>query len=433
MAKKKEIPIEVAGGDLISAFRQVMAGTLKTVSVDNMTSHAGIVGIPIQSIAFMYLVNSNVLSPRVIELTGNPKCCKSSLLIEMEKWVIMAGGQICHFETEGKENDTIMEGVMEFNPDYLSQVSVIPVNQYEAWVDGVAAAGKFYRTQFEAGVPNLPVVLAVDSLTAAPTAKMVDEVDKQGHTGEDYPRLPKALSNFFKTFAKIQDGWPFFFIFTNHSKVNMKAASMGLPAEDTPLGGKAVAYHKSLSIVCKKALRDGEVKANAVIRRLKLISQTNAMGPKRDIEIVVYFRTIPNPHYDPTSFVSEKYSLEVDFDWGETDIRFLDGIIKGNRDEFGAEKRRNIASILDMHIVSKANSPTWVWSPPLGIPEDAPVPFKEAGKRLLENEQMLRALQDELGIRRCPIYRGGMDYKEAVAQCIAERQRLITRVGGADG
>jgi len=148
-------------------------------------------------------------------------------------------------------------------------------------------------------------------------------------------------------------------------------------------------------------------------RKLRLSTSKNSIGPtKREVEILVYFRNLPNPNYDPTDAYSDRYLLDVSFDWGEVDIKFLTAICNGGRDEFSAPRRRLFSELLDLHVVSKKNSPTWVWSSVLGVPESDPVSFSEAGKLLMANEDLLRRLQEELYIQRRPVFGAGDNYDE---------------------
>jgi hypothetical protein len=151
----------------------------------------------------------------------------------------------------------------------------------------------------------------------------------------------------------------------------------------------------------------------------------NSLGPRRDIEIVLYFRNLPNPNFDPESPYSEKYFLDVEFDWGEVDIRFLTSVMDGNKPGFGMDRRNALKNLLDLNIVSKANSATYVWSDALGIPKDDPLSFTEAGKRIMDNPDLLRAIQDELGIKRNVVYQAGMDYRQVLADYIREQERLV--------
>ena len=89
------------------------------------------------------------------------------------------------------------------------------------------------------------------------------------------------------------------------------------------------------------------------------------------------------------------------------------------------DRRNALRDLLDLNIVSKANSATYVWSDALGVSKDSPVSFTEAGKMIMDNQELLRAIQDELGIKRNVVYRAGMDYRQVLADYIKEQERLV--------
>ena len=150
----------------------------------------------------------------------------------------------------------------------------------------------------------------------------------------------------------------------------------------------------------------------------------NGLGPEREIEIVVYFRNLLNPNYGPEHPDEDKYRLDVTFDWGETDMRFLTSIISGSRKDFSKASRDALQDILDLHVVSKQNSATWVWSSSLGIPEKDPLPFGEAGKVYFQDRTLRQAVHDELKIKRQPIYRAGDNYRQVIENYVATQKKL---------
>lgn len=408
MAKKKS---EAPTGDFsINALRSVLASSAGLRSVTEASSYGALVGVEIPSIAVQWMLSSNVLPlSRILEITGPPESCKSTFLYEIMRWFLYNGGEAVLFETEGKDNAGLRDGVLENDPRLMGMVTAVPVTQYEVWVGGAVQAFKFYRSKFESG-PEFqhPVLISVDSLVAASMQKMLEEVDKDGHTGADFPRLPRALSNDFRTFNDYLLPMPCLFAFTNHSKQSINP--MAGPTE-YQLGGRGVAYHKSLSIRLAPAMSTIITQANRNGRRLKMSTVKNSIGQsKREIEVLLYFYQIENPLYSEEAYDTSKYITRVVFDWGEVDLKFLTSILSGSRTGFSAANKNALASVLDLHVVSKANSPTWVWSASLGVPESDPVPFTEAGRRLLANRELLRAVQDELGIKRYPVYQLGMDY-----------------------
>lgn len=422
MAKKTAM-VPPPTGDMVAAVRSMLSSTLGNVSVTEMSSFTAIAGPPIPSIAVQWVLNTSVLPMRFMGIAAAPETGKSTLMYEIQRWFLGVGGHVVLFETEGKDNSDIRTGIYKRNPDYISRVTAVPVTVYEKWAGGVTSVMEYYRKQFDSGVPQVPVLICVDSLAAAPMEQAVDEVRKEGVNKADFPRLPKALSSFFRNYPELAAGYPFMFLFTNHTKQSMNAMT---PNSEYQIGGKAVDYHESISIKLAPAAREARFeRISCSGRRLKMTTGKNSLGPRRDIEIVLYFRKVPNPNYDPESPYSEKYFQDAEFDWGEVDIRFLTSVMDGNKPGFGMDRRNALRNLLDLNIVSKANSATYVWSDALGVSKDSPVSFTEAGQMIMENQELLRAIQDELGIKRNVVYRAGMDYRQVLADYIKEQERLV--------
>lgn len=412
MAKKKTISLESASAmDCVSALRSALSVKDSGRSVMDLSSHRSFVGVPIPSIAVQWVLNSNVLPlGRMVEFAGAPECCKSTFLYEVMGWFLRQGGHVVLVETEQKDNSQIRHAVLKYDADGISRVVVKQSLSYEEWVEALKDASLFYAEWQKTHGEQFPVLFCIDSLAAAPQDKRIAEMKENGHTNVGYGGIARALSQDLQTFSSIQAGHPFTFAFTNHLKQSMN--SMGLPTEYRS-GGKAPEFYESVSFRFAPAPQTRFTKMDCAGRKLRLSTSKNSIGPtKREVEILVYFRNLPNPNYDPTDAYSDRYLLDVSFDWGEVDIKFLTAICNGSRDEFSAPRRRMFSELLDLHVVSKKNSPTWVWSSVLGVPESDPVSFSDAGKLLMANEDLLRRLQEELYIQRRPIFGAGDNYDE---------------------
>lgn len=411
------------GGSYTSALREKL-GARMGKSSSLLGAHNAIPGPELPSTALAYLENKPTLlcGGRIQEITGAPECCKSTYLYELIRVVLAAGGEAILFDTENKVAVDILKGVLHHNSDYMSRVSVIPATTYEQWMDGLTECVRTLRTAFESGEVQVPFMLAVDSLNAAPPEKLVDEIKEQGHSGQDFPRLPKQLSKDFSVLADLMADLPFSFIYTNHCK---KQVGSMVPGAEYRLGGRAVEYYETLSVKLSPAARESKfVRADCTGRRLKMKTLKNGLGPEREIEIVVYFRNLLNPYYGSGHPDEDKYRLDVTFDWGETDMRFLTGIISGTRKDFSKASRDALQDILDLHVVSKQNSATWVWSSSLGIPEKDPLPFGEAGKVYFQDRTLRQAVHDELKIKRQPVYRAGDNYRQVIENYVAAQNKL---------
>lgn len=412
MAKKKENVASVMAGSVKQSIAAVLG-----VDLVELSSFNAFAGIPIPSIAFQWLLNSNVYPlGRIMELAGKTMARKSTFMYELMRWHLDAGGYVVLIETEGKDSAGVRLAVWKYNPDYILERSVVKVETvYEEWVQKLNRLLNHFRSTH----PNYPVMIGIDSLTAAATVDMQEQVNKEGYTRATYPLLAKALSNDFKTIPEKLRDIPVSVAFTNHYKESIS----GMPgALGTRPGGSAAQFHETWAILSSPSNMRPVKKVDQNQNWLKFKMLKNSMGPKRDIDLLVEYKDEPNEWYDPDDPNTSKFRLNVSFNWGETDINFLDGLINDatGRYGYGAAKRRAVGSILDLGI-NKAKG--IAWSGRLGITESDGYSISDVGRLIMANPGILQELQDELGIPRSAEYRAGQDYSEVVRE---ETKRLET-------
>ena len=398
------------------------------IAASATTSFTPKIVLEAQSLSMQYALGMNGFPyGLLIELCGQADTCKSTILYEFMRWVLQPldggpGGKVVLFETEGKDNGALRSGLYNYDEYSLNNTMVVMCTSYEQWMDCTTRTFTHYQKFFENNT-QFPVIVAVDSLMAAPTDKQAAEIDESGHTAADFPRLQKAISDDFKNFPRKLQNLPLLFMFVNHVREETK----GLVKVEVSKGGRAPEYYKSISLKFSPAAKNGRfTKTNCEGRTIRMTLSKNSLGSKsREIEIIILYRYIENPSYDPDSFMSSPYILSVVFDWGEADIKFLQKVIAGSVAGFSTERRKRIADVLDLHVVSKQNSPTWCWSTTLGIPESDPVSFSEAGRMLMKNSKLLRTLQDELFIQRYPVFKRGDNFQDLLEICAREQSRLV--------
>ena len=428
MAKKKAVT--EAEDSVVDNLREKLCQRLSACE-SATTSFTPKIVLEAQSLSMQYALGMNGFPyGLLIELCGQADTCKSTILYEFMRWILQPldgseGGKVVLLETEGKDNGNLRSALYGYDGYSLDNTMVVMCTSYEQWMDCTTQTFTHYQKFFE-NHAQFPVIVAVDSLMAAPTDKQAAEIDESGHTSADFPRLQKAISDDFKNFPRKLQGVPLLFMFVNHVREETK----GLVKVEVSKGGRAPEYYKSISLKFSPAAKNNRfTKTNCEGRTIRMTLSKNSLGSKsREIEIIILYRYIDNPNYDPESELSSPYMLSVVFDWGEADIKFLQKVMSGAVAGFSMERRKRISEILDLHVVSKQNSPTWCWSSTLGVPESDPVSFSEAGRMIFKNPKMLRAIQDELYIQRFPVFKRGMNFTEMLEDCAREQSRLIKPV-----
>lgn len=419
MAKKvKPAP---DSGDLVGGLRDRLATCLNLRDGYVLSSYNVMLGIPIPSLAFQWLINSNVFPlSRVHEFAGVEGTCKSTFLYELIRWHARCGGHTVLVETEQKDNVLLRNAILEYNVEWLDRITAIPTTVYQEWVRAMNSALEYYSNGLAECAP-IPVVFCIDSLTAAaPTQSLEAAVDeKVGYASGGYPVLAKLLSMDLPCFVAKLRQYPFTLAFTNHYKPSMNPYEKG-----SRPGGKAPKFFETLSIQFQRAPKgrleyaDGTVGMRLILECLK-----NSMGQERRIETALYYKYEPNPNHDPLSESSTPERQKVYFDWGESDIRFLINVLEKKQKGCPTSVSEAVAKVLDLHVAGGQR----VWSHALGIPETGAVPYTEAGKRLMELPGLVLALQHALHIHMSREFHQGEDYHTVLADAMKEAEQAIRR------
>lgn len=404
MAKKKTT-------DAVSSINaSLKEGILAATNADLISgsSYDVCIGPRWGSTVMSYLTNSDVIPlERFIELAGRPGTRKSTFLYELGRIFtdpVHYGGFWYHNETESKDNGPLRTALLQYNRQVIKErVCAVPSDTYEAWHTRINKALAY----FGKNMPDYPVLLSLDSLAGAPTLKSREKIEEDGFATSGYPDLAKLLSSALPDINKRLNGMPICFVFTNHYKESLNT----MPgAEGTRLGGAAPKFFETLSIRFDLSPKRGAKRQDLDQYWLRLSTLKNSMGPKRKVDIVVDYAYEENPNYNPDDPRSQKFRSKVYFDWGESDIMFLDTIIQNAAPDLYKIPKPRRDAIQELTGINTNKG--MAWSDVLGVPKDSAVSYSELGDLYHQRPDIMDKVHSELCIINGAEYKSGMDFEK---------------------
>jgi hypothetical protein len=257
---------------------------------------------------------------------------------------------------------------------------------------------------------------------AAVVEDVMANVAEEGHTGKRYALEAGQLSDYLKVVTKWLSDYPFSLIGINHNKPGQDR--YGNPVRKLP-GGKAPGYHASLDIDMNRVGKQWKMADGTEGITLRMDIMKNSSAPHASVEVdMVWYMDIQNPT-EAGECLQRTY-----FDWDTAAIEIVRKVMV----EPGVTRRKKIEELVGLHCTEKTKM---CWSEQLGIPDDEPVSYAEAGKLLeakIDAEPAFRdALYPLMGIRRRVLYRPSTDYREQMkdAQEVARdmqkhREKYVT-------
>jgi len=242
-------------------------------------------GIELPSLALKWLFDSNVLPlGHIIGLAGPPQSQKSSLALEIARWLLSQNGAVSLLDCEGgKISDTLMGSILSDAQMARLTISACPtIDQAQAKL--TALTGGLRDLKRDKG-KHLLYGLIVDSLTGAPTESYSAKVNKEGHDVATFGDMAKSWTGYLRKISGDLLGQSALLVFVNHQKE--QATTYGPPKKVTP-GGVGQEYHASIYLWVKRLSLDAEAKKELKaeeealkgggIRRLQLETRKSSMG-----------------------------------------------------------------------------------------------------------------------------------------------------------
>jgi hypothetical protein len=416
----------------------VRASDIGTSLVTSAQSEKMICGLELPGLAARYLFQQDVLTlGRVLMLVGEQHSCKSALLCEIYRWVLLHKGLAVHVETENKDSPDLRNSLLWYDPAMMKRLMYHPADSQQEWMEHVIgwqnkcekrfakiAAKKrtakpkkdesavAFRERTAAkvldGKPGwlYPIIYGVDSLTAVGADGAIQKILDEGSPTKQWPEEALHLSRFAKTLAKTMRGRPVILASTNHLKPGQDAQGH---AKDNIPGGKAMRFMDTceLKLTRLAAVKTAEYEA----RRIAIQMIKNSLGTD-GLKVQVDLKW----WWEVDEATGEPLQRTV-FDWGTADIDML--LAQKN---VSAKRWKAINDVVDIH-VPEGGKRTF-WSKTLGIPSSSPLRFDEAGKVLEANREILEALYPILHIKKRTKFTPGVDYQDLQEQLRRSARRM---------
>ena len=155
-------------------------------------------GVELPSLALRWLFDSNVLPlGHIIGFAGPPQSQKSSLALEMSRWILGQKGYVSYIDCEGgKVSSSLIESIIP--PELIKRMPLTccpTIDSAQKQITTIIEGLKTYGA--DKGVKPLYGIL-IDSLTGAPTEGYSKRVDKSGHDEPTWGDMAKSWTGYLR-------------------------------------------------------------------------------------------------------------------------------------------------------------------------------------------------------------------------------------------
>lgn len=352
--------------------------------------------VPVPSIALQYLINSNGWPlGRRTSSAGEPKTGKSTFAYQLAAWFLEAGGIANIIDTEGKPACDSLESVIRsvnLPRDILeNRCRITGATTVEQWQSVVINQAKRLKEAFDKPSDcQMPSLIVLDTLTGVNSKAGSDELVENGG-GVAMSRVgqlnAKANYQFFREGEEMSldkktgERWPTLFHYVNQEQ----ARGDGFPGK-VRAGGVSQDYYTSLDLVFKNG---GTSSYNQTSKKTPDCGKVGTI-----VTIGVRFSTMGPDHKDHTISVPALVEYYIDddgnkrscirFDWYAADTHFL------------LKNSKKISDVMDIEGKYVRGHGESAKSEALGVSEF--IKSREFGMVLQNNQTMMKALRNELGI-----------------------------------
>jgi hypothetical protein len=242
---------------------------------------------------------------------------------------------------------------------------------------------------------------------------LAEKCEEEGSATLVQPHLANIISQFMKVMNHWFDSYPFSVVGINHLK--LQKDQHGHNSIRQIQGGYAPRFAESLEIELRRLDRKqidrrlGRREQGVRLGMSVAKNSTAAHASEIAVEMLWYYEEVTLPSGEKTD-VQRTY-----FDWPSAAIELL---IKPPVD---AASCKQISGIVDLHPSVKDRT---VWSEVLGISEDKPLSYHQAGRILESRRDIVEQLYRPLGIRRRNMFQTGVAFKDQREQAAARAVRL---------
>ncbi len=377
-----------------------------------------LVGLPLPAFCLRYLFQSTTFPlSRIVQITGEEGSAKSSFAYEMIRWHMVYGGGGIEAENELKDSPDMRNGILAWNPMWLRRMGSTPTHYLEAWQDVLThTMNQFKKQQDAPGGPGrtVPVAWLVDSLMSTAPLSEVQAVLKEGHAVRGFALAAQLIAKYMRTMPMQIQNYPFTVIGTNH----LKPATdfMGRPTANVP-GGKSVKFHETYEIEMHRQMSPDIDRLDYGGLRVIIKCKKNSLGPSRKMiqaELLWWKEAVPEAERDPNGPEVQTRTRAV-WDW---DTATIDLLLSFSKTEGKKTIFNQLMNICDINVTSTQQKTCW--SRALGIPESAPVYYRQAGSMLDRRADLLMPMYHILGITPRRPFQPGIDYRDLLATAEAQ-------------
>lgn len=351
-----------------------------------------VIGIPIPSIAFEYLIANDVFPlSSFVMIAGQWASCKSALSYEIFRWFYELMGFIVHVDTEHKFDSDFALSIMRA-PDESAiihnQASSVEEMQemLSHWVAQFRSV--FAGNKEDAGPgPSVPCVFCIDSLAGATSREVQEKILKEGSASRSHPIAQLKMAQYLPAFKTQLEGYPFSLLVVNHLKE--KTDERGFTHQYT-LGGQAVNFHESIEIrnkIWKSEISNSQFSGKGIL--LKCAKNSFGEDGRR---IKTRFLWC---HEKDEETGEDKPIYYWDWNWATVSLLndITDSRLKNRLKERGLTIKVKKPS---------ADLECLACFPAVGMSKEEYLPFQEVGQLIQDNEEVCNLLREALDIqRRC--------------------------------
>jgi RecA/RadA recombinase len=351
-----------------------------------------IVGIPIPSLAFEWLIDSDVLPLRsMIMWTGTWSTYKSVSLYELMRWFIELNGLAAMVETENKFDIRLASSVVRHHgaDEDLPFMYSRAYSMQEAQAMLTSTAKNMVKllvgTKENPG-PGLrvPCLLGLDSLAAATAQENIDSVQDAGHSSRQHP-INALLNKYFTQAIRPElSKYPFLLVFINHRKA--KNDDNGNSVEYT-LGGSDQNFMEAIelrNVVWRSKIESANFSGAGV----RISTTKNSFGqPGRSIKTRFLW-------WEELDEATGKVQRRHMWDWNWAIVSLL---AEADGSRRAALKRNDL--LVDVKSADAAVGCMARMSA-LGMGKDEYISWQELGQQLHDNLEIRDRIRNALGIQR---------------------------------
>jgi hypothetical protein len=209
-------------------------------------------GIPIPSLAFQWVIGGCNVFPcqRYLSVSGEPKSFKSTLMIELLTWHVLANGLGYAIDNESKSSASMLEAMTwwRLTPEQQGMLIFKETASVEEWQKVTTAAIDLAKkVGYREKGKRIPFFVSIDSLTGKASESEQEEVAKEGMAAaRGFPVRASQITRYIETMQLL--GATCSVGYVRHLKQAIDAQASHGPPQKRETGGSAANFKASLSL-----------------------------------------------------------------------------------------------------------------------------------------------------------------------------------------